>query len=242
VAELLRGLCDGVAQPPQAMGRPRLPLSDVTFAAVMKLFTTVSGRRATSDLRDCEAKGHVASAPHYNSIFKYLESPALTPILKALVEESAAPLKAIETDFAVDSSGFSSCVFERWFDVKWGKMRSEHQWVKAHLMTGVTTNIVTSVEVSAGDSADCPRLEPLLASTAKRFPAISEVSADKGYLSRRNMDVIVNAGAVPYIPFKVTSNAKGSELWRRLFHTISTAGVSGKLPQAVERGIHVLDD
>ena len=107
---------------------------------------------------------------------------------------------------------------------------------------GVTTNIVTSVEVSAGDSADCPRLEPLLASTAKRFPAISEVSADKGYLSRRNMDVIVNAGAVPYIPFKVTSNAKGSELWRRLFHTISTAGVSGKLPQAVERGIHVLDD
>jgi transposase len=217
-AELLRGLCDGISQPPQGRGRPRLPLSDVVFSAVMKVFTTVSGRRAISDLRECETKGHVARAPHYNSIFNYLENPALTPLLKLLVEESASPLKAVETDFAVDSSGFSSCVFERWFDVKWGKMRSEHQWVKAHLMTGVTTNIVTSVEVTATDSADCPRLAPLLEATAKNFPVISEVSADKGYLSRKNMELIVDAGAVPYIPFKVNSNANGSELWRRLFH------------------------
>jgi hypothetical protein len=162
VTELLRALCDGISQPPQVMGRPRLPLSDVTFAAVMKVFTTISGRRATCDIRECEAKGHITSAPHYNSMFKYLENPTLTPILKALVEESAVPLKAVEADFAVDSSGFSSCVFERWFDVKWGKMRSEHQWVKAHLMTGVTTNVVASVEVTAPESNDCPHLEPFL--------------------------------------------------------------------------------
>src|ERR1700693_2963898 len=92
VTELLRGLCDGIAQPPQGKGRPRLPLSDVVFSAVMKVSSTVSGRRATSDLRDCEAKGHVARTPHYNSIFNYLENPALTPILKALVEESGSPL------------------------------------------------------------------------------------------------------------------------------------------------------
>lgn len=217
VAELLRGLCDGISQPPQTMGRPRLPLSDVTFAAVMKVFTTVSGRRATCDIRECEAKGHVTSAPHYNSIFKYLEDPRLTPVLKALVEESASPLKAVETDFAVDSSGFSSCVFERWFDVKWGKMRSEHQWVKAHLMTGVTTNVVTSVEVTAPESNDCPHLEPLLEATAKRFP-VAEVSADKAYLSKHNLEVIVNAGAVPYIPFKSNTTGEGPELWRRMFH------------------------
>jgi hypothetical protein len=69
VTELLRGLCDGISQPPQGRGRPRLPLSDVVFSAVMKVFTTVSGRRATGDLRECASKGHVAHAPHYNSIF-----------------------------------------------------------------------------------------------------------------------------------------------------------------------------
>lgn len=111
----------------------------------MKVFTTVSGRRATSDIRDCKAKGQITHAPHYNSVFNYLENPMFTPILKALIEETAAPLKSIETSFAVDSSGFSTCVFERWYDERYGRLRSEHQWVKVHLMTGVTTNVVTSV-------------------------------------------------------------------------------------------------
>lgn len=101
VSELLRGLCDGIEQPSQGRGRPRLPLSDVAFSAVMKVYSTVSGRRAACDLRECEAKGYLSKAPHYNSVFHYLENPALTPILKALIEESASPLKAVESDFAI---------------------------------------------------------------------------------------------------------------------------------------------
>ncbi len=217
VTELLRGLCDGVSQPPQGRGRPRLPLSDVVFGAVMKVFTTMSGRRATSDIRECQEKGQIASTPHYNSIFNYLENPTLTPILKALVEDSASPLKGIETDFAVDSSGFSTCTFVRWYDAKYGKMRVEHNWIKAHLMIGVKTNVVTSVEVTGPDANDSPYLPPLLEKTAKRFP-IAEVSADKGYISRTNLEAIVNTGAVPYIPFKVNATGQGSELWRRMFH------------------------
>jgi hypothetical protein len=52
VVELLRGLCDGISQPPQGRGRPRLALSDVVFSAVMKVYSTVSGRCAASDLRE----------------------------------------------------------------------------------------------------------------------------------------------------------------------------------------------
>jgi hypothetical protein len=85
------------------------------------------------------------------------------------------------------------------------------------LMTGVTTNIVTSVEVTPTDSSDCPHLEPLLKATAKTFP-VAEVSADKAYLSKRNLEVIVNVGAVPYIPFKSNNTGEGPELWRRMFH------------------------
>lgn len=57
VTELLRGLCDGIAQPHQGRSRPRLPLSDVVFSVVMKVFGTTSGRRAASDLREREAEG-----------------------------------------------------------------------------------------------------------------------------------------------------------------------------------------
>jgi transposase len=217
VAELLRGLCDGIAQPPQGRGRPRLPLSDAIFSVTMKVYSTVSGRRAASDLRECEASGHIRRAPHYNSVFNYLENPALAPILKALVEESASPLKAVESDFAVDSSGFSTCAFVRWYDEKYGKMRREHQWVKAHLMVGVRTNVVTSVEVTGPDAHDSPYLPPLLEATTKRFQ-VAEVSADKGYIGNANLEAVANAGAVPYIPFKSNATGEGPELWRRLWH------------------------
>jgi transposase len=217
-ASLLRELCGGIQQPPQGRGRPRLPLSDVTFAAIMKVFTTVSGRRATSDIRECEAKGQISHAPHYNSVFNYLENPTLTPILKALIEETAAPLKGIESSFAVDSSGFSTCVFERWYDERYGRLRSEHQWVKVHLMTGVTTNVVTSVEVTGREVGDNSQFPALVESTAKRF-AISEVSADKGYLSKRSMETVAAIGAVPYIAFKAGTIAdNGCEIWRKMFH------------------------
>lgn len=170
----------------------------------MKVYTIFSGRRATSDLRDCQAKGHIASTPHYNSVFNYLENPALTSILKALVEESAAPLKAVESEFAVHSSGFSSSVFERWYDEKWGRIHGGRQWLKAHLMTGVKTNVITSVEVTGPEIGDCGQLVPLLHNTAKRF-VISEVSADRAYLSKRNMEAIGALGGVPYIAFKAGS-------------------------------------
>jgi transposase len=217
VSELLHGLCEGIEQPPQGRGRPRLPLADMVFSAVMKVYSTVSGRRAASDLRECETKGYLANAPHYNSVFHYLEDPALAPILKALIEESASPLKAIETDFAVDSSGFSTSTFDRWYDQKYGRMRSEHQWIKAHLMVGVKTNVVTSIEVTDGYANDMPRLPGLVATTASRFQ-IAEVSADKGYLSNNNFNAVVALGAMPYIPFKTNSKGEGPELWRKLYH------------------------
>lgn len=217
VEELLRALCAGVEQPPKGKGHPRLPLSDVVFASVMKVYSTVSGRRASTDIRECATKGLIAKAPHYNSIFNYLENPALTPLLKALVAESAAPLRAVETDFAVDSSGFSTSVYARWYDAKYGKERKRNQWVKCHIMCGVKTNVVTSVEVTGPDVHDATQFPELVVSTAERF-SVAEVSADKAYLSRDNVKLVDDVGAKPFIPFKVNSSAKGSEVWARLFH------------------------
>ncbi len=217
VAELLCGLCRGIVQPIQTKGRPRLSLSDVVFSAVFKVYSTMSGRRATSSLKDWEEKGYLTHAPHYNSVFNYLEDASLTPILKMMIEESASPLKAIESDFAVDASGFSTSRFVRWYDHKYGGEGRERVWLKAHLMVGVKTNIVTSVEITPSTHHDSPYLPQLVEATAGRF-GVKEVSADKGYIGRDNLAAIVDVGATQYIPFKSNTTGEGPDLWRKLYH------------------------
>jgi hypothetical protein len=56
----LAELCSTVAQPEQrGKGRPRLPLSDMLFASVYKVYMGLSSRRFTSDLQSHYA--HYAS-------------------------------------------------------------------------------------------------------------------------------------------------------------------------------------
>ena len=217
VPELLAALCSGIVEPPRTRGRPRLPLRDTVAAAVLKVYGTMSARRATGDVRLAEADGHLGCAPHFNTVLRTLENPWLTPLLKEMIEESAAPLKAVETDFAVDSSGFTTCTYVRWFDAKYGREMKQHQWLKAHLMVGVKTNVVTSVEVTDGSANDSPMLPALVTKTGKRFE-MAEVSADKGYTSHANLEAIAKAGAKPYIPFKVNTTGEGPDLWRKLWH------------------------
>lgn len=78
-------------------------------------------------------KGYIANIPHFNSIFNYLEMPELTPVLTYLIEESSLPLSAIETDFAVDSSGFGSSRMTSWYSNKYGDALGQHDWVKAYI-------------------------------------------------------------------------------------------------------------
>jgi len=100
-------LCKGVQEPPRKQGikpggRTRLSRADMIFAIAFKVFSTVSGRRFMSDLDDAHERGYIDKTPHFNSIFNYLEDPALTPVLGDLIRESALPLRAVEVDFAID--------------------------------------------------------------------------------------------------------------------------------------------
>jgi hypothetical protein len=117
-------------------------------------------------------------------LFERFENAEMAPLLVKLIEESAAPLASIESNFAVDSTGFGTATYRRWYDAKYGKEMSEHAWLKAHAMVGVKTGIVTAVKVTGSNSNDCPELPALLTSTTERFDVV-EVSADKGYLRRR---------------------------------------------------------
>lgn len=213
---LLRDLCRGLPEPPQTRGRPRLPLTDAVFSAAFKVYSTVSARRFMSDLREAHGRGLISKVPCHNAVLNALENPGLTPILRALITESSLPLKAVEVDFAVDSSGFSTSRFTRWFDHKYGTPKTQHDWVKVHLMCGVRTNIVTAVEILGRDANDSPLLPPLVKATARNF-ALAEVSADKGYASKANTEAIANTGAAPFIAFKSTATGEGGGAWSKAF-------------------------
>ena len=117
---MLRDLCDTIPNPPQGRGRPRMPMSDMAFAAVNRVYEGLSARRFDTDVRDAKAKGLAESDPQFNTVLRYLRSEEPTPMLRHLVEISDLPLKEVETDFAADSTGFSTSRFERWYDAKWG--------------------------------------------------------------------------------------------------------------------------
>ena len=213
---LLSDLCAGIAKPDYSFGRPSLPLADMAYAATMKVYTGFSARRFNCDVQEANRQGFTSTAPSFTSVNRYIADPELTPILTDLIERSAAPLSIVESQFAADSSGFSTCRFDRWFDHKWGKEKSKRRWLKAHIVIGTQTNVITAVEISQSNVNDSPMLPRLLDTTAQRF-TMAEVSADKAYLSETNLQHIEGHGADPYIPFKSNTTGQGSPMWRRLY-------------------------
>jgi transposase len=217
VQQLLRGLCDGIKTPTHAGRGPKpIPLSDAVFGMTMKVYSTASGRRATTDLEACADAGHMRKAPRYNTLFDRFGEADLTPILVKLIEQSAAPLASVETSFAIDSTGFGTSVYRRWYDAKYGREMSEHTWLKAHAMIGTTTNVVTAVKVTDSNGADSPQLPGLVTTTKQTF-TMAEVSADKAYLGHENLAAIEAVGATPYVPFKSNSQGDGSAAWRKMW-------------------------
>lgn len=217
--KLLKDLCENIEQPEYKFGRPTLPFSDMLFGSVMKVYTGFSLRRFMSDMKIAKEMRLVDKVPCYSSLSNFMNRKEVKQILEQLITISSLPLKEIEKDFAVDSSGFSTSRFARWFDYKWGKERKYKIWLKAHLISGVKTNIITGVKITEGHENDCPQLSELVRKTAENF-GISECSGDKAYSSKANLKVIEEVGATPFIPFKknVTGKRGGCSVWKKMYH------------------------
>jgi len=217
--ELLNDLCKGVANPTYKFGRPKMPLGDMVFASALKVYSTFSLRRFTSDMQTAKEKGYLDKVPHYSTVALYMENPDVTPVLMELIKASSLPLKEVEKDFAVDSSGFSTSQFGRWFDYRYGKDQVKRLWVKCHLMCGVRTNTITAVSMTHGFSGDSKEFPELVKTTAENFE-IREVSGDKAYLSTNNLMAVKELGGTAYIPFKSNSSGRThkSKIWKKMLH------------------------
>ncbi len=220
--KLLHDLCSGLDEPrPKKRGRPPVPVSDMVFASVFKVYSTLSALRFGTDLDAAYEEDFLSRRLHANSIAAYLENEALTPILQQLITVTSLPFREIETKFAPDSSGFSVSRFERWYEHKYceKKMRD---WVKVHIITGTQTHIVTACEIHDKNANDSPIYRSLLATTARHFK-IEEVAADLGYISVENLEVTINELAYPYIPFKSNATDAKGGIWAEMFHILLLA-------------------
>jgi transposase len=201
-------------------GRKPVPLADAVFAAAYKVYGTFSGRRSQTDLDAAHAAGFLSRPIRYNTVFDVFDKKELTPILEGLIVRSSLPLRAIETDFASDSTGFCTSRFVKWFDHKYGVVRQKYDWVKFHMMCAIKTNVVTAARIGERYSGDSPEFKPLLATTARNFE-VREVSADSAYASYENFEAVGAAGGTPYFDFKGNTTAAGSGLFETMFHVYS---------------------
>ncbi|MFL5244511.1 MAG: transposase [Gemmataceae bacterium] len=218
---LLHDLCQGIPEPaPAKTGRPPVLLRDRLFATTYKVYSTVSSRRFACDLNDAHEDGFLSRPVHCNKVNTFLENEDLTTPLCTLIGQSAAPLKAVETQFAADATGFSTGRHVRWFDEKYGVEKSGRDWVKVHAAVGVKTHIISAVAIYGRHTNECPIFPELARKTAEHFTP-KEWSADKEYLSVENIEAAFAQSAVPYIAFKSNSTGGAGGLFEKMFHFYS---------------------
>ena len=223
--KMLNGLCDKIPQPDYKFGRPKLPLRDMVFSSALKVYSTFSLRRFSTDMRDAQDKGFIEKAPYYSTVARYMESQELIPILNGLITTSSLPLRNVESSFGIDSTGFSPSKFSRWFSHKYGKERDRKIWYKLHLVNGSATHIITACEVTIQYISDMNELPKLVEETHENFD-MKQLTADKGYLSDNNLMFLDKMGIAGYIPFKSNtapvdnrqSKNYHSEIWRNAYN------------------------
>ena len=222
VQELLRDLTSRLPErdrdPKRRGPKPHL-VRDAIFAMALKVYCGLSSRRTHTDLETAFEKGYTSKLLPGAKVTAFFEDDYFTPVLKDLIAFSAAPLRAIERQFAIDSSGFSSCRYEDYYDYKHGSgmPRRRCTWVKCHVASGVSTHCVTAVRILDKDAADSPQFVPLPKETRKGFE-IEEVSADAAYGSLENFEEIAACGAQGYIAFKSNTTGGVGGHFEKAFH------------------------
>lgn len=212
-----------ILQPVYDFGRPHLSLADVIYSLIRKAYTGQSRRIVMSSLRRAESKRLVTRAPSSGALTDYQKDPALTPILKHLIQQTTLPLWGLDNGvFASDGTGFSTRVYDRWFEHKWGKEAKRAQWVKAHCAFGTKTKIVTAVEVSTGNAHDSPFLPDLIHTTLTNHE-VTDMCVDLGYLDNEHFELADGLNIDLMIPFKSNSKESSPDRrpdgpWERAYH------------------------
>ncbi|MCI4356205.1 MAG: transposase [Thermoplasmata archaeon] len=210
-------------RPVRRTGRPRLPLRDVLFCAVEKVYYRQPLRVAHGLYERSHAEERITCTPSHNMPSLILRQPEVGPILHDLIAKSALGLASVEDCFAVDSSGFRTTSFGDYCRERYGAS-SHNVWIKGHIVVGAKTQIIPKVIVTDGHAGDCPQFPGLIDGLVAGGFVMKEVYADKGYLSGENFAAVGEAGGTAYIMFKENSRGRGKHrgnrtpFWKQMWH------------------------
>jgi transposase len=221
--ELVREVPD-LPTTPGTCGRPALPFSESLYCAILKVYSGLSGRRASGVYENVHDRALLSCVPNYMVASRALNRPEATLILYRLLSLSAAPLAGLEDGGVVapDSTGVQTTSFGGWREEKHGEKRQK-RWLKVHAMVGTKTHVIIRAVIGEADSGDAPQFVPMLRGSLEDGFQPSAVVADRGYLSKENYRVASDLGIEAYIPFKSNSvNRSGTHgtpaSWRKAFH------------------------
>lgn len=188
------------------------------FCMCMKVYLNTSARKLISDLKICEESGYLNTVSHFNSVLNYFRDRNTKKTLKYLIELSAKPLAQLEKHFAIDSSGVSLNQYSpRWSSIR--QTYSRHKdYKKMHVLFGTLTNVAVNVIVTRGDRADSPYFDKLLKRAVENFN-VKEISGDRAYLSRNNIQLCEELNIFPLVPFKsnTSKKARGCVSWKKAY-------------------------
>jgi hypothetical protein len=205
---LLHKLCQTVVGELPAIRRPRLPLRDVLFCLIYKVYVNSNSRNLEYDLEHLQKEGFISRVPHFNSLPNYMRNTGITPYLDRFVGVSALALRDVETDFAVDSTKLLQPRCYDRVDPKTKRKSRPPDRVKLHLLCGTETRVVAAARVSSVFDSDPQHFGPLFERALDLGFNIQIIRADKGYWSPARLCYIRGRGVVPVITPKQRGRRK----------------------------------
>ena len=116
----------------------------------------------------------------------------------------------------IDASGIRIIGRSIWYSLRIKKNICRRECDKVHLAICGDTMLALNWFITNGKKNDCPFFKRLLAP----FKLLGIVLADKGYLSRKNFQLVADKKGSAFIPFKNNSTArtKSSPAWKWAFN------------------------
>jgi hypothetical protein len=221
----------------QAKGRHRIPLSDVAFAMIFKVYFGFPGRvlgnrhEERSPLMQLYAGGVISRPMHWNSIGHHMRDVRMSEVLEYLIETSALALIPVEKgelthrvlplveaaggDFSADATIIDGAV-RRKKGTKGYRGQEEYDICKLHIMTGNVSKVITACAIEDRGTMESPMFPGLLHTTAKLFP-IANVYGDAAYAGVRSYALVDALKAKGWFRFSESHTGASGGVFGRVF-------------------------
>ncbi len=214
---LLRELVRTVDEPPRRTGHEHLPVADMLFIMITKVFFCFSSKDHCALLELLHPDLWAGPIPHPNSITNYMRMKWLRPILEGLVGRSSQPIvDYVGYYFSIDSTPVLTPGYYISKNRKTGKLYERRQWIRLHLLGEGATGIVTAARADSRRVAEQKYFEPLLRETLGLGFKVMGISGDKNYCTKANTRLARELGVTPFLTVKknaVKSKKGTDEAW-----------------------------